>query len=281
MDFQLQQLKYNVLYAGKAVLSPNWRTDNFDKPSLILPYSRVYLPISGEASYDFFGKHYVLRPGIMLFIPPFARTYACCDKYCEMYWANFNCHMSDSNVDVFSIEQPSFYLPANDFDFKVTLFEKLCDLFRDTGATQSTGLENYEAGSILNLIMLQFLESIFPNGTLNTDLELFFPLLKYITSHPEENYNLTSLAKKFHCHQTYLTNLFKDKFGVPLIQYINRQKLNYALRLLATTNTPINSISNKIGMTTPANFSRLFKKYFGVSPANFRKYPKQLSSSIQ
>ena len=273
MNFQFQQLKFNVVYAEKAVLTSSWRTDNFKKEALIVPYSRVYLPIAGEASYDFFGQHYVLRPGMMLFIPPFARTFAKCDDFCEMYWSNFNCHIGDSNVDFFSITQPQFYIPVQDFDLKVNLFEMLSELFTSSKQfnKQLADRESYEANALLSLLMLPFLDTVSNNASFHGEQELFFPLLKYITSHPEENYTLASLAKKYHCHQTYLTNLFKKIYGMPLIKYINRQKLNYSLRLLITTNLPVKAIANRIGVDCNANFSRLFKNRFGISPSEFRK----------
>ncbi|MBO4511951.1 MAG: helix-turn-helix transcriptional regulator [Victivallales bacterium] len=273
MNVQFQQLKFNVLYAERTVLTSEWRTENFKKVALILPYSRIYLPIAGEASYDFFGQHYELRPGMMLFIPPFARTFAKCESHCEMYWSNFNCYFGDSNVDVFSIMQPKFSIPVKDIDYQIKLFETLNKLFVNNiqQNSQLSDRDSFEANAALGLLMLPFLDTISDNEPLHGELELFLPLLKYIKSHPEENYSLTSLAKRFHCHKTYLTNLFKKTYGVPLMQYINRQKLNYSLRLLKTTNLPISAIASKVGMICLANFSRIFQKHFGLSPSNFRK----------
>ena len=68
----------------------------------------------------------------------------------------------------------------------------------------------------------------------------------------------------------YYNRIFKKKFIITPKQYILTKKLNYAIDLLTTTNTPITAISEMSGFSSLYYFSKIFKKYYNMSPQNYR-----------
>ena len=56
--------------------------------------------------------------------------------------------------------------------------------------------------------------------------------------------------------------------------YLTRYRLERAQELLQTTDLPVASVAVQTGYTTPGYFSRLYKKYKGVSPEAERRGSK-------
>jgi len=96
-------------------------------------------------------------------------------------------------------------------------------------------------------------------------------VLTYIDTNLDEKPDLDKLAEmanlsKFHFHR--IMRAFLDE---SLGSYINRIRLETAVKLLRYSAQPINDIAYQIGYDTPSAFSKGFKKMFGVSPTYIRK----------
>ncbi|MCX6985100.1 MAG: AraC family ligand binding domain-containing protein, partial [Lentisphaerae bacterium] len=61
-------------------LGPEWRTDRFIFANRIIPYARLYYPVDGEGSVIHHGRQYLLRPGWIFLVPPYAQAEVNCPK---------------------------------------------------------------------------------------------------------------------------------------------------------------------------------------------------------
>lgn len=93
----------------------------------------------------------------------------------------------------------------------------------------------------------------------------------------KENFNqndlaLSDLSEKFHISQSYLTKVIKQKTGVSFTDYLNKLRINMAIKLLEDegNNYTINDISNMVGYNSQHYFSRAFKNHIGLSPNQYR-----------
>lgn len=95
-----------------------------------------------------------------------------------------------------------------------------------------------------------------------------------IRSYIDANYtNLTSVhAIAAQCSVTpvYLARLFKKYSSTAAYQYLTQLRMNYAAELLAEENMKVKDVAFKMGFQDPYQFSRTFKRVFGVAPANFQ-----------
>lgn len=69
----------------------------------------------------------------------------------------------------------------------------------------------------------------------------------------------------------YFSKLFKKKVGVNLNEYINSKKLERATKLLTDTTKSIEEIGYDVGFNHKSYFHRIFKRYYGVTPEEYRK----------
>ena len=95
---------------------------------------------------------------------------------------------------------------------------------------------------------------------------------RYVDRHLEEPDKITLLhiSEMLHFNSSYLSRLFKQLTGVNLSEYIIGSKMNMAKRLLLNPEYKIADVAVKLGYTSPANFTRVFRKTVGLSPHDYR-----------
>lgn len=69
----------------------------------------------------------------------------------------------------------------------------------------------------------------------------------------------------------YLSMLFSSKMGISPKEYLITTRIDKAKQLLADDTLSIQEVARSVGYVDPLYFSRIFKKYVGVSPQAFRK----------
>lgn len=98
-----------------------------------------------------------------------------------------------------------------------------------------------------------------------------FPVLTYINLNYQKNLSLSFLSEKSGYSKGRFSHLFSEMTGTTPIKYQNEIRLKTASEMLIATNSTVTEIALSVGFSDPLYFSRLFKKYYGVSPANYRK----------
>jgi len=100
---------------------------------------------------------------------------------------------------------------------------------------------------------------------------LLKPALDYIDEHYREKIYLDDMAYRCNISPSYFSRLFKRELGLTYSSYINKVKVKKAKELLEETNLPIINISLDLGYDDCGYFIKIFKKNYGVTPANYRK----------
>lgn len=92
----------------------------------------------------------------------------------------------------------------------------------------------------------------------------------------EENlYNskisIQEIADQSNISEVYFRRLFKEKYGISPMRYINVNRLKRAKNLLIEDEMSISEISQYCGFLDGYSFSRVFKKWVGISPSEYKK----------
>lgn len=82
---------------------------------------------------------------------------------------------------------------------------------------------------------------------------------------------LSDFIKNLPYSHEYICREFKKALGMTMTDYFNKQKMEYALVLLQTTDYSISQIAAAIGINNLAYFYQLFKKHYGTTPSKKRK----------
>lgn len=100
--------------------------------------------------------------------------------------------------------------------------------------------------------------------------ELLSEIMRYLDERFLELTSLFELSERFGYSYNYLCGLFKKLCGITLREYLLSKKLDHAKELLLQ-GEKVFQISEILGYSSPYNFSRAFKKRFGLSPEKFTK----------
>lgn len=83
---------------------------------------------------------------------------------------------------------------------------------------------------------------------------------------------LTSVAAELGVNSSHLSRLFKEKTGENFQSYLIKQKMRIAQSMLESrVGYRNNDIAAATGYSDVQNFCRIFTRYFGVSPQQYRK----------
>lgn len=85
--------------------------------------------------------------------------------------------------------------------------------------------------------------------------------------------SVTQLAKRVGCSANYLSWLFRKETGSTLKSYLNQVKMERASNMLLHTTRSISEIAWSCGFKDAAYFSRIFERFHGCKPSEFRKEP--------
>ncbi|MEM5016800.1 response regulator [Metabacillus indicus] len=105
----------------------------------------------------------------------------------------------------------------------------------------------------------------------NSKEHVIVKVQKFIYEHLSEDVSLQAIADHVFLHPAYLSTIFKAETGENLRDYVIRLKMEKASYLLKHTNERIYQICNLIGYQNPPYFIKIFKKFYGVTPQEYRE----------
>ena len=84
--------------------------------------------------------------------------------------------------------------------------------------------------------------------------------------------SLDDVASYVGLSRTYLSSIFKKATGVSLFAYVNRFRVEVSKMLLVDTEMNMVEIAGECGFQDQSYFTRVFRKYVGISPKRYRSY---------
>lgn len=118
---------------------------------------------------------------------------------------------------------------------------------------------------------IEQIDSAFSLSGSKLDIEA---VILYVREHFTEDISLDMLAEKYGTYPQYLSKRIKQYLGLTFHDYISSLRIEKAKELLSSTAKEINEISKESGFVSRNTFLRVFKKYTGVTPSEYRKSEK-------
>ena len=100
--------------------------------------------------------------------------------------------------------------------------------------------------------------------------EMISHACEYVLHHIDEQISVQLLAERLFVNRSYLSETFKQRVGMTLLQYINMVKMERAKKLLQEGKLRTYEISELLGFQDHEYFGKLFKKHIGMLPREYK-----------
>ena len=135
-------------------------------------------------------------------------------------------------------------------------------------------LMNGVSKDILNITCYESIFSHFDFSPIKGKLNWIYKIKEQIRENPFAIISLSKLSIEFGLHPNYIVRKFKEVTGYKLSDYLNKTRLENSLPKLVSSTKNLTSIAYDSGFYDQSHFAKNFKKYFIVSPKEFRKVIK-------
>ncbi|MCQ0112640.1 AraC-type DNA-binding protein [Zhouia amylolytica] len=223
---------------------------------------------SGSGWIELNDTHHEIHPGMYFIIPKNIphRYGADIKKPWSIYWLHFNGSSSDSLLRT--------HEERVNKAFHVGYQMKSVDLFEQLFSLADTNFSEAQLRYACILTYKFVSDFIFFDHIKGVALEqgqnLRNDIVDFLMANIDQPLTAEDIAKAFNYSRSHLFNYFKQATGHSLMYYFNLKKIQKACEFLSYTDLSIKEISLKTGFQDQLYFSRVFKKYIGLSPRAYR-----------
>ena len=109
------------------------------------------------------------------------------------------------------------------------------------------------------------------NGQELTTEQRIREVVHYLGENMDHMISRGEAARHACLNEDYFSRAFKKETGMGYKEFVLKQKMDYAIKLLMNTDLPITVIASKVGYDNYNNFTQMFRKLTGKTPTDYRK----------
>lgn len=220
-----------------------------------------FVVLEGNGSLDYGNKKFSLSKNDAIFIDC-DRKYSHTSDNWKIAWIHFNGN-SMKNIYNEYLNRNGKICFNSDKRY-IDIIVNILNLANSNNYSKDLGI-NAKLSELLLMIMS---DSVYSNST-NRIYNINY-IKEYIDEKYASEISLNNLSNKFYINKYYLTRLFKDSFGITIINYLNQVRVTKSKELLRYSDLSIEEIAVTIGFKDQNYFSRVFKKIDGISPREYK-----------
>lgn len=225
------------------------------------PYWRIYLPVKGDFRLQYSYEEYAIVPGNLYLIPPYAPFRVRSITPSSHYWIHF---FSDELEHVQGLSKP-FSFPVH----PETLRPQFREIIRGFSTAQTLS-ELFSLKHKIIAVLVLLLERFAGGHGLHFSSGRFSHITDYIDNNLERPIEIAELRAMTTLSGPEFSAQFRRAMGVPPKQYLSIRRISKAKMLLLRTQDPIKEIALRTGFENEFFFFRIFKKYTGLTPTQYR-----------
>jgi len=243
----------------------------------------VYI-MSGTGNHLINRSRYAYQPGNLFLLTPEDAHLVDIEQPTQLLFIRFNdLYIKNNKLSVSDRERMEFILKnashqpgciiRNEADNRI--IQPIMDAIVREQADQALYNRELIQQYVNTLIMLvaRNIAAVLPDNISEQTEDKALDILQYIQQniyHPEK-IKTEYISKHLGISESYLGRYFKKHANETMQQYITNYRLKLIENRLLHSNMRIVEIADEFGFTDKSHFNRIFKKYRGMSPSEFRK----------
>lgn len=211
----------------------------------------LHFVVSGKGVFHRDGVLYEVNAGDIFVIPPYEETFYQADEKEPWHyiWLGFHAEKIPENV----LNQAIIHRPDCE-----KIFRDMCRC-----EEMESGKAAYLCGKVWELFALLLEEKAPLPSPIDRALGFF-------ASEYANPIRIADVAKKLNLDRSYFSALFKKTVGISPVDYLIRLRLEKAAEMIRLYKIPPTVAALSCGFSDYCNFSKAFKKKYGVSPRQYR-----------
>lgn len=266
-------ISLRIKHAGREACNANKRQTVWAGKNYALHFIR-----EGRGTLKLGDREMHLKAGMCFVLYKGSPIEFCTDRHdpWKYDWINFTGENVDSLLAKcgFSIEEPYRYYPTERY------FINELNKFYEFHAENS--IQDLCVGAQFVKILGELAyhrnkkEHSFPNAS--TRFSRVRDCMIYINHNFYSDLNLEGIARANSISVSYMMSIWEKEVGMTPIQYVHAFRISEACRLLKCEMWPVKEIAKKVGYADEKYFMRVFRKYKGMSPTEYRECSKEEDS---
>lgn len=119
-------------------------------------------------------------------------------------------------------------------------------------------------------VLEDFTTSVFRTRNLER-VKMISEGLDFIRNHYAENITLDDVSRAVGRSASYFKKILREEMGLSFTEYLTRTRMEASERLLRDPSLSLAEIAQQIGYGDQSYFGKLFRQYYGITPAQYRK----------
>ncbi|MGL4337084.1 MAG: AraC family transcriptional regulator [Turicibacter sp.] len=230
----------------------------------------LYYVHSGSGHLKLGNSIYQIKKGDCFLVPPkiIVSYESDCDNEWDYFWVSFNGLSTDSYLNRLNLTANS---PVMTDINAIKVHDCFNMIFDSINHKKSM---DFHALSGFYLLLSTLAQTVVPNKTvcLSSKQELYIrQAIEFIETNYSRKISVEEISDYVGINRKYLSRLFNELLNATPQNYLINYRIQKACGLLIETNLSIQEISFSVGYSDSLVFSKMFKKFNGVSPKQFRK----------
>ena len=235
------------------------------RPHGRLDYQFIYV-VKGSGWYFLDGQYKEAKAGsLILYKPGEVQLYKYfCKDAPEIYWIHFTGSDCERILDEYQL--------VNNF-YCIGSSSEICTIFKNIMFELQLKKHLFEkvTQNLFDILLLLFKRNLLSNSVDALHDRKLDKLILHLNDSYAENWSIREMADFCNMSESRFQHLFREKQGVSAKQFILRLRLEKAKSFLLHDNLTVGAVAKLVGFNDQLYFSRIFKKYEGLSPRDYSK----------
>ncbi|MFS0924611.1 helix-turn-helix domain-containing protein [Enterococcus casseliflavus] len=235
----------------------------------------IIFVLIGDASLSYDQQYLVLQKDDFMIIPK-AQKYLLTAKNAEVFHITltYEIAMNNKDLDIEYIFQGNSVETSNTSDYEVVKFiNRLLQLYVFKEYNQNAFVfQNYFG--LIGVLEKYYRKKIILDRK-KSAIKKIEELKFYIDNNFDKDITLSEIANNLFLSEQYLSRLFSKEMGISISEYTIQKRLEKVRNELLNTEKSVIDIAFGAGFSNINSFNRIFKKYQGLTPSEYRKEVKQ------
>jgi len=219
------------------------------------PYMDLTYCIEGELDYEYNGERFVIHGGDAVIFRPHALRLRH-EGSVPTHYVSFNVILPED----FEIEASGYFKKCftNDTVYMIELFDRVWHSVTPHRLERCCGIFYYLYNELIDTVT-------------DTENPRVKSIKQYIMDNLSNKITTADIASMAHLVPQYVCTLFKKHTGMTIVEFIDRERIALAKRLMIISDSPLYTIAEECGFPDYNYFSSTFRKYTGRSARAYRK----------